>query len=179
MLVSVVQVKQLYADKYPLPPELPSLSPDPTPLSSQNTQLSSLCCIAASYLLSTNTLQIIVCIYQCYSLNSSQPLLLPLCPQVHSRYLCHYSYPTNRFISTIFLDQNFQLLELIVSHHLLAGSTNHNSFIRIAGSQVRAELFQLPHSQQTSHPSLCNIWIVCSPFSLPLCAQKVGLDYLL
>lgn len=178
MLVSVVQVKQLYADISP--PSWASLPlPNPTPLSSQNTQLGSLCCIATSYWLSTNTLQIIVCIYQCYSLNSSQPLLLPLCPQVHSPYLCHYSYPTNRFVSTIFLDQELhQLLELIVSHHLLAGSQIIASFIRFAGSQVRAELFNsLIHSRPHILPYA--IWMICSPLSLPLCAQKVGLDYLL
>ena len=42
--------------------------------------------------------------YQSYSLNSSHPLLPPLCPQVHSLYLCLYSCPANRVISTIFLD---------------------------------------------------------------------------
>ena len=42
-------------------------------------------------------------IYFCYALNSTHPLLLPVC-QVHSLCLCLYSYPANRFISTIFLD---------------------------------------------------------------------------
>ena len=43
-------------------------------------------------------------ICQCYSLNSSNPLLPLLCPPVHSLHLCLYSYPENRFIRAIFLD---------------------------------------------------------------------------
>ena len=42
--------------------------------------------------------------FQCYSLNSSHPLLPQLCPKTYSLYLYLYSCPVNRFISTIFLD---------------------------------------------------------------------------
>ena len=47
-----------------------------------------------------------VVMYTCQwrSLNSSHPLLPPLYPQVHSLFLCLYSCPEDRFISTIFLD---------------------------------------------------------------------------
>ena len=45
-----------------------------------------------------------ICI-QCYSLDSSHPLLSLLCPEVHnSLHLNCYSYSANRFISTIFPD---------------------------------------------------------------------------
>ena len=47
-------------------------------------------------------LYMVVYFCQCYSLNLSHPLLLPLCPQVHSLFLHLYSCPENRFISTIF-----------------------------------------------------------------------------
>ena len=43
-------------------------------------------------------------IFQCYSLNSSQPVLPLLCPQVCFLCLLLYSCPENRFISTVFLD---------------------------------------------------------------------------
>ena len=38
---------------------------------------------------------------ECYCFNSSHPLLPLLCSQVCSLCLCLYSWPTNRFISTI------------------------------------------------------------------------------
>ena len=55
--------------------------------------------------------------FQCYPLNSSHPLLPQLCPQVRSLYLCLYSYPANRFISTIFLDS-------IYMHQGFSGGSN-------------------------------------------------------
>ena len=42
--------------------------------------------------------------FQCYSLNSSHPLLTPLCPQICPFCLHLYSCPANGFISMIFLD---------------------------------------------------------------------------
>ena len=44
----------------------------------------------------------IVYLHQCYPLNLSHPLLLPLCPQVCPLHLNLCSFPANRFISTIF-----------------------------------------------------------------------------
>ena len=41
-----------------------------------------------------------MCMFQCYSLNLSHPFLPSLSPKVCSLYLCLYSYPANRFIST-------------------------------------------------------------------------------
>ena len=48
-------------------------------------------------------LHIVVYICQCCSLNSSQPLLPPLCLQVHFLHLQLYSCHANRFISTVCL----------------------------------------------------------------------------
>ena len=41
-------------------------------------------------------------IFQCHFLNSSQPLLPLLCSQVYSLHLCLCACPTNRFTSTFF-----------------------------------------------------------------------------
>ena len=49
-------------------------------------------------------------LYMSMLLNSPHPLLLLLCPQVPSLRLCLYSFPANRFISTIFLDSIFVIL---------------------------------------------------------------------
>ena len=68
----------------------------------QRTGLSSLCYKATSHQLSI--LYMIMYMFQCYSPNSSQPLLPPLCPQVCPLCLRLYSCPANRFISTILLD---------------------------------------------------------------------------
>jgi len=52
----------------------------------------------------SHILHMVVYIYQCYSLSSSHPLLPLLWPQV--RFLCWrlHSFPSDRFISSIFLD---------------------------------------------------------------------------
>ena len=89
---------------YILSPPEPS-SHHPLSLSSRSSQspgLDSLCYIATSHWLSI--LHVVMYIFQCYSLSSFQPLLTPLCPQVHSLCVCFYSCCADRFISTIFLD---------------------------------------------------------------------------
>ena len=87
---------------YPLLLESPShLIPRSYPSRSwRRINLSSLFYIAASPL--AIYLYIVVYMYQCYSLNVSHLLLLPLCPEVHSLYLHLYSCPTNRLICSIF-----------------------------------------------------------------------------
>ena len=69
---------------------------------SQSTELSSLHYTATSHQLSI--LHMVTYTFQCYSLNSSHPLLPLLCPQVCSLSMCLYSWPSNRFITTILLD---------------------------------------------------------------------------
>ena len=49
-------------------------------------------------------LHMVTCMFQCYSLNLSHRLLPLLCPQVWPLSLCLYYCPTNRSVSTIFLD---------------------------------------------------------------------------
>ena len=71
-----------------------SLSP-PTRLGYHSTELS--------------VLHMVVYMCRCYSLNSSHPLLPPLCPHAHSLHLCLFSCPANRFISTVFLEGNWLL----------------------------------------------------------------------
>ena len=46
---------------------------------------------------------VVVFLFPCYSPNMSCPLLLPLCPQVCSLWLCFLCCPAFRFISTMFL----------------------------------------------------------------------------
>ena len=79
------------------------LLPYPTPLGCHRAPaLGSLHHTASSHWLSI--LHIVMCMFPCCSLNSSLPLLPPLCPQVCFLCLCVYSFPAGRFISTIFLD---------------------------------------------------------------------------
>ena len=59
--------------------------------SSQSTELSSLCYIAASHqLLQISILHMVVYVCQFYSLDQSRPLLPPLCLQVS--HICHYFF---------------------------------------------------------------------------------------
>ena len=90
------------------PPTCISLPPSLTHPSkwSQNTKLISLCYVAASHQLSI--LHLVVYIYPCHSLTSSQLTLPPPCVRKsHSLRLCLYSCPAPRFMRTIFF---FQIL---------------------------------------------------------------------
>ena len=49
-------------------------------------------------------------LFQCYSLKSSHPLILPLSPKVCSLCLCLLCWPACRIISTIFLDSIYTCL---------------------------------------------------------------------
>ena len=91
----------------PLPAPEPASHPLPTPPLGCHravTGPSSVCLPAGSHLLSV--LRVVMCLFPGWSLNSSHPLLPPLCPQVCSTLyvLCLHCYPANRFISTIFPD---------------------------------------------------------------------------
>ena len=85
--------------RYTYVPSLLNLPP-PTPSHpfrlSLNTNLSFLCHIANSHWLFV--LHMVRYVFQCCSLNSSYPLLLPLCPQVCSLCLCLFCCPLNSFI---------------------------------------------------------------------------------
>ena len=86
-----------------LPPTPPSSHPS---MSSQSTKLNSLCYIYSRFPLSI--LHMVVYMFQCHLLNLSHPLLPVLYPQVCALYLCLYSWPANRSISTVFLDSVYR-----------------------------------------------------------------------
>ena len=80
------------------PPSRTFLPPHHTPLGCHRApDLSSLHHSANFYCL---ILCMVMSVFQCYSLNSSNPLLPSLCPLC----LCLHCCPVDRFISTIFLD---------------------------------------------------------------------------
>ena len=89
--------------------------PSPTPSYpsrfSESSRLSSLCSTTMSHLLSI--LYMVMYLFECYSLNSSLPLLPPLCSHVCSLSPHLYSCPANRLISTIFLDSIYVLIPSI------------------------------------------------------------------
>ena len=79
------------------------LLPYPTPLGCHRAPaLGSLHHTANSHWLSI--LHMVMCMFPCCSLNSSLPLLPPLCPQVCFLCLCLLCCPADKFISTILLD---------------------------------------------------------------------------
>ena len=108
---SVMQISHNYTHipSFVSLPPLPSSDPS---RSLQCARLSSLCHTAASHQLSA--FHMVVCICQCYSLNSSHALLSPLCPQVCSLRLRLHSFPANRFISTVFLDSIHMLMHIYI-----------------------------------------------------------------
>ena len=87
-----------------LPPKPPShFPPHPTPLGCHRApDWSSLHHAANFHVL--YILQMVIYTFPCYSSNSSHHFLPPLCPQVCSQCLCFHCCPTNRLISTIFLE---------------------------------------------------------------------------
>ena len=58
----------------------------------------------ASDLLWSSILQMVIYRFQCYSLKSSHPRLLPLSPKVWSLHLCLLCCPACRIVSTVFLN---------------------------------------------------------------------------
>ena len=70
--------------------------------SSQSTKWDFLCYIATSEQLSI--LHLVEYTYWCYFICMYYSFLPPLCPQVHSLYLCPHCFPATRFINAIFLD---------------------------------------------------------------------------
>ena len=60
-------------------------------------------CVYSRFPLPVSVLYIVMYICQCYSFNSSHPLLPSLCPQDCPLCLCLYSYPAYMIINTVFL----------------------------------------------------------------------------
>ena len=101
--LSYNSVNQLYVYIYYLPLQSPSPPPS-TPRSSQGTELSSPCYMAAS--LESSGLHVAVYECQCNTPNLSPSPHTPM-SHVHSLQLHLYSCPANKFISTIFLDATY------------------------------------------------------------------------
>ena len=98
MLVSAIQQCESATGIYMSPPSWASLlsPPHPTPLGHHGAQSWAPCIVQqlpTSYLFQQQYM------FQCYSLNSSQPLLPPLCPHVCSLCLRLCSCPANQFTS--------------------------------------------------------------------------------
>ena len=89
-------------------------------------------------------LHMVVYICLCYFLHSFPSLLPPLCPQVHSPYLCLHSFPANGFIITapsfffFFSYLNFHafyffcykyLSSFLTTSHTPESVPNHDSYL--------------------------------------------------
>ena len=104
-LVSEIHQHESAISVHMPPPSGPPfhLPPQPTPLGCHRVSgLSSLHHTADSHWLSI--LHTIMCMFQCYSLNSSHALFPSLCQQVCSLCLHLHCCPASRSLSTIFLD---------------------------------------------------------------------------
>ena len=74
-------------------------------------------------------LSILSMVIQCYSLKSSHPLLLPLCPKVCSLCLYFLCCPAHKIINSIFLDSIYmhsdQISRSVVSDSLQPHESQH------------------------------------------------------
>ena len=96
------EVNQLYVYIYPLPPGSPSHpQPHPTPLGHHRAPSWAPCAmqeLPTSFYFTHGSVYMSIPIS-----HFIPPSPFPPCPKVHSLHLCLYSYPANRFISTILL----------------------------------------------------------------------------
>ena len=136
-----------------IPRPLKAPSPPPPLTSSQSAEPSSLFYSAASGQLSA--LHMVVCIWQCYSLNSPRPPLPPLCSHVHSPHLHLSSCPTDRVICTFFsfFESLFCNLAEIFSPFLLMPRLNKGK--RYPSSSISSKL-------------CVKRWKICSEFLIIL-----------
>ena len=100
----------------------PDPSPHPTPLGCHRAQaLGALSHSSNSHWLSV--LHMVMYMFQCYCLKSSQSLLPLLCSKIYSLYLCLLCCPASRIIGTIFLDSyiwaNIKYLSFTFWHFIL------------------------------------------------------------
>ena len=102
VMASATHRSQAYM--WPLPPlsPLPTPSPPPPTRLSRSTTFGSPRYTSIAHWLSL--LHMVIYMFQCYSLKSSHPLLLPLCSKVGSLCLCLLRCPAHRIIGTILLD---------------------------------------------------------------------------
>ena len=99
-MVSAIHQQESAIGTQTFPPS--HLPPHPTPLGCHRAPtLGSVCHTANSHWLSF--LHLVMYMFQCYSLESSHPLLPPNCVQKSVLYVCLLCCPASRVISTIFL----------------------------------------------------------------------------
>ena len=96
-------------------------------------------------------------ICQCYFLNSSHPLLSLLCPK-SIFCVCLHSFPVNRFISTVFLESIYVLINKICFSDLL-----HPEY-QALGSSTSLQLTQIYSFSWLSNIPLC----ICTTTSLSI-----------
>ena len=126
LLVSTIYQHESAIGIHVSPPSWNSshLLPRPTPLGCRRApDLSSLCHTWNVRWLSN--FHMIICMFQCYSLNLSRPLLTPLCPQVFSLRLCPHcslQYLLNTFLSLQFY------LSICMPRNGISGSYGNSVF---------------------------------------------------
>ena len=79
-------------------------------------------------------LHMIMYMFQCYSLKSSQPHLLPLSPKVYSLHLCLLCCPACRIIGTIFLNDisiHFKPITISLAMIVTIHTCHHITFLLI------------------------------------------------
>ena len=96
-------------------------------------------------------LHMVMYIFWCYSLNSSLPLLPPLCPQVCSLCLGLYSHPANRLISTIFLDSIYVYFFFWLTSLCITGSRTDSNLFLFYGWVI----FHYIYVPQLIYPATC------------------------
>ena len=92
-------VTSIHVSPHPAIPFSPLSTPYPPGLS-QSTSFGAL--LHVSNLHWSSVLHMVMYMFQCYSLKSSHPRLLPLSPKVCSLHLCLLCFPAYRIISTVF-----------------------------------------------------------------------------
>ena len=95
-----IHQKYVHVSPHPEPPHLP---PHPTSVGCPRAlALSAL--LHASSLYWSSLLHMVMYMFQCYSLKSFHPHLLPLSPKVCSLHLCLLCYTACRIVVTVFLN---------------------------------------------------------------------------
>ena len=107
-------------------PKLPShLPPHPIPLGCPRAWVLSALVYASDFYWSSISHKVIY-IFQCYSLKSSHPRLLPQSPKVCTLYLCLFCCLTYRIIITIFLNSIYMCYYTVLVFFFLAYFTLYN-----------------------------------------------------
>ena len=106
----------------------------------------------------------IIYMFQCYSLKSSHPCLLPQSPKVCSLYLCLFCYLAYRVIITIFLNSIYicsNILYWCFSFWLISLCIIDSSFIHLIRTNSNAfffnswVIFHCVYVPQLSYPFIC------------------------